>query len=393
MRAWKQALIGAAALAAAPAAFADPALDPYVMFGFNRYSGNLYRYDFADSHLSNIGTVRLGNTEVRNVNAAAYIPGYQNIFAFWTDTSVSKVKLLYVNTLTAQAAEVASEMEGGAITGATSALTANGWEVFGIQLSKISPPFTISGSININPNNSPQNEFVLTKEDGTQITRDDLHQNAPVGGGGVLFEGSATFIHVKPKGNGNQNTLLIDGQPFILTNANTYDFSGNMVVRLYNDQIHSNGKAMGKWWITISAGTASSGENVAVGTPDRLIKIDHKTGAVIELDSISREYNGLATTDGVNFYATYGDKLYHLYYNGVEVIETLVGTLAKPYQLGLEFAGPNLYGFEVIHDNLVPVNPADATVGTSMNLGAQELGTIVFTPASSVPAWSTLGCD
>ena len=34
-----------------------------------------------------------------------------------------------------------------------------------------------------------------------------------------------------------------------------------MTVRLFNDQVNGNGKAMGKWWLDISAGSAFVLEN------------------------------------------------------------------------------------------------------------------------------------
>jgi len=117
----------------------------------------------------------------------------------------------------------------------------------------------IEGEININPNNSPHNEFSLTLADGTEITRDDLTQDY----GGCSGE-AAIHVHVKPKGNGNQNSLIRDGEPYPLVNANTYDIyneSGEqMNVTLYNDHINPQGKAMGHWWIAINATNATINE-------------------------------------------------------------------------------------------------------------------------------------
>ena len=69
---------------------------------------------------------------------------------------------------------------------------------------------TLSGSLGINPNNSPDNEFVLIKPDGTTITRDDLagdtteYDSAPC----VYYDGPAILVHVKPKGNGSRQSPL-----------------------------------------------------------------------------------------------------------------------------------------------------------------------------------------
>ena len=116
---------------------------------------------------------------------------------------------------------------------------------------------SISGKININPNNSDQNEFVMIPPDGKTITRDDLTEDY------AGYRGDALSVHVKPHGNGNQNDLLVDGKPYPLANANVYDISAmKMTVEIYNDKI-KNGKAMGKWWIQITAMNA----DIAVGKP------------------------------------------------------------------------------------------------------------------------------
>jgi hypothetical protein len=106
----------------------------------------------------------------------------------------------------------------------------------------------VGGLININPNNSADHQFVLTLQDGNMVTRDQLTQDYPG------YTGPATCVFGKPKGNGNQNNLLVNGQVMSLLNANTYQISSSsMTVRLYNDKINAKGKAMGKWWISITA--------------------------------------------------------------------------------------------------------------------------------------------
>jgi Tfp pilus assembly protein PilX len=110
----------------------------------------------------------------------------------------------------------------------------------------------VSGVININPNNSAQSEFTLTLPGGGSVTRDDLHAN--YGG----YSGPATKVHVKPKGNGNQNGLTVDGEPYAVRNGTTYDItSASMTVNLFNDKADKNGKAMGKWYISIGATDAT----------------------------------------------------------------------------------------------------------------------------------------
>jgi hypothetical protein len=113
-----------------------------------------------------------------------------------------------------------------------------------------SPVFrgAIDGWVNINPNNSSDNEFSVETPGGT-INRDDLTQDS------AGYYGPATLVHVKPKGNGNQNNLTMNGELFTLFNSSTYDIAADdMTVWIKNDKINPQGKAIGKWWIWISSG-------------------------------------------------------------------------------------------------------------------------------------------
>ena len=122
----------------------------------------------------------------------------------------------------------------------------------------------IGGVININPNNNSDFEFEMILPDGYTITRDDLHSDDPIqhAGGGfhpdyLEYTGPAASVRLKPKGNGNQNSLTLAGQPYELENKNRYLItSPDMNVRLYNSKRNKQGKAMGKWWIEIDARSA-----------------------------------------------------------------------------------------------------------------------------------------
>ncbi len=127
-----------------------------------------------------------------------------------------------------------------------------------------------AGELNINPNNSTANEFRMRFPAQAQdpdvagdeflargeITRDDLHNNPAHDSNGVVYHGPVNFIHVKPKGNGNQNTFLVDGGVYPLENKNTYTFQpqelDGIMVKLYNDKV-KNGKCMGHWWIAVDS--------------------------------------------------------------------------------------------------------------------------------------------
>jgi Flp pilus assembly protein TadG len=98
-----------------------------------------------------------------------------------------------------------------------------------------------SGMININPGNNKQFEFYMELPDGSFITRDDLHADRT-----TEYTGKVTKIWLKPKGNANQNSLIVDGQPYDLKNARVYSISSDdLSLHLYND----NEQGMGKWWL------------------------------------------------------------------------------------------------------------------------------------------------
>jgi hypothetical protein len=117
---------------------------------------------------------------------------------------------------------------------------------------------TMGGRININPNNSSDNEFLMILPDGFSVTRDDLKSNSPkthagFASSGLEYTGPVSSVMVKPKGNGNQNGLIVDGAPYSLLNKNRYTItSSSMTAHLYNDN-QKNGKAMGKWYVEITA--------------------------------------------------------------------------------------------------------------------------------------------
>lgn len=114
----------------------------------------------------------------------------------------------------------------------------------------------IGGKLNLNPSNSPNNEFVMKTTDGTVITRDDLHRTTAVDSQGTFWQGTATYLKVRPKGNGNQNTLTVNDVAYQMANSTVYEITGEEIqVRVYNDHI-KNSKAMGHWWIDTESGCA-----------------------------------------------------------------------------------------------------------------------------------------
>ena len=372
----------------AAAAFGQDTASPtdgMVLYGVNRERGDLIRHDFGSGATTTVGIVTAGQRSLVGIDAAAYVPGFQNLYAFWLDPTSNKSKLVYVDLETAEGT-VTHELEGGKIAGATAVKdpTTGQWTVYGAQLAELPKSFTVAGNLNINPNNSPQNEFTLTKGNGATITRDHLHSSTSTNARGEFYVGEATYIRVKPKGNGSQNGLIIDGKPFNLQNSNTYILTGNMQVRVYNDHL-KNGKAMGHWWLEITGGTAHWVEDVDKTHPNRLVKVNHQDGVVTELMVLSRGYDSLASSDGLTFLATHDNRLYRL--DPLAGTETVLGSLAYNDVPGLEMCKTALTGFESLGDHLYRLSPTDGrTQSSPMGVGARDLGTIVYVEKSEDPA-------
>ena len=75
------------------------------------------RYDFAGRTRTSIGTLRdSAGSPLTGIDAGAYVPSFQNIFAFWTDAADGQNKLVYVDCETASATVIADNLDGGRIT-------------------------------------------------------------------------------------------------------------------------------------------------------------------------------------------------------------------------------------------------------------------------------------
>jgi type II secretory pathway pseudopilin PulG len=106
----------------------------------------------------------------------------------------------------------------------------------------------IGGLINLNPSNNSDFSFDMTTTTNQQITRGDLLAN----GNSYTFNGTVKYIRFRPKGNGGQTTLTLNGQTYDLKNKHTYELRGNAIrVSLYNSH-SNNGHAMGKWYLDIA---------------------------------------------------------------------------------------------------------------------------------------------
>jgi hypothetical protein len=370
----------------------DTALSNKSMFGINRDSGMLYRYDFSTGRLSTVGTCSTAGVAVTSISSGGYFPGFQQLFCLRsTDTNT---QMLYVDITSGKTTVVNNNVEGGKFTGACTVNTATvPYGLFGMQQAKIKPPSSITGSANINPNNSTQNEFTCQNGTTYTFTRDDLAaNNITLSDDGTFYSGPATWVHLKPKGNGNQNGLIINGSAYPLQNSNTYDFNGTMTVRVWNDKI-SKGKAMGHWWISIT-GQVYINNEVQVLTPNRIAKVDQKTGTVNELVTVSRSYTGLASTDGVTFYTGYGSDLYKIDTSTGTAVETKVGTVNTSKISRLDFVDSYLFAYNNDTLTMFPVSTTSGSLlGSPMNPGMGSIGAWVFTPLTQDPTITAANYD
>ena len=392
----------------------DPQINSSSMFGLRLPTGSLWRYDFSTSKKTWINYVRDVETGqvLTNVRAAGYFnemppnhPGFQQIHAFWLDPADSHSKVLHVDIETAEARLTGIDLGEGTVTGAEAVVEDDGirhWHIYGLQSSVQPPqPKAVEGMANLNPNNSPDNEFNMVTP-GKTYTRDDLHKDAPVNEQGVLYSGPASSVYFKPKGNGNQNSLILNGEPYYLSNGKGYEFTDTLTVTVFNDHV-KNTKAMGHWWIGIDAQTATVTEDgTTIVTPPEpytptssLFSIHTETGLATTIFEMGRQYNGLASNDGgETFYAvTTSGILYRI--DPVAKTETAIGSTGMGAGVTeLEFVGSTLYAFDTQPDRLFPIDTATgAKIGTGANLSLGDIGGMVFMPNDEVPAKEYVAFD
>ncbi len=148
-------------------------------------------------------------------------------------------------------------------------------------------PPAIEGDVNLNPNNKDDFEFEMDGFDANgnpmKVTRDDLLAS----NGKFTYQGTASQIRFRPKGNGNQNGIILNGKPYRLSNSNTYlivvlrdPTTGELyqiVVKIYNRK--QKGNAMGQWWMSLKTPPGPTVELYIVepgpaGSGDKLIKVN-----------------------------------------------------------------------------------------------------------------------
>lgn len=392
----------------------DPTIEESSMFGVRMSSGRFWRYDFVTDTKTSVGYVRdvKTGTILTGIRGAAYFPsmppgypGFQQIHGFWLDPNDSHSKVVHVDVETGESKLTGIDLGEGMVRGATavtSSTTATHpdgttyeqliWRVFAMQ--DVPEPETIpaaDGMANLNPNNSANYEFTMTTPTGT-YTRDHLHKNTETDEHGVFYEGTAGYVRFSPKGNGNQNSLILNGEPFLLSNGSVYEFEGDLLVRVFNDHI-KNTKSMGHWWIGMDAVTCTVKQDgvVILSPPEpwvptsRLFALHTETGLSTTTMELKRLYKGLATNDGgATFYTASGSNLYRI--DPAAKTETLVGNTLLSDITGLKFVGTTLFAFDDSPDKLFAVDHnTGSIIGTGAYLGITDLGGIVFMPSSEVP--------
>jgi hypothetical protein len=110
----------------------------------------------------------------------------------------------------------------------------------------------VEGTLNVNPDNSVRNAFTLKLPDGALITEADLRR-----GGFVGYSGAVARVTVKPKGNSDDNMLVVDGAPYPLRNGETYEITGPAVEAVLYHAADGSARPAGQWWLRIAASNAA----------------------------------------------------------------------------------------------------------------------------------------
>ncbi len=421
--------------------------DGKVLYGINRDSGQLFRYGFDAQWPSNVGVITDadGNT-MAGIDASASIPGHQNIYGFWTDPDEGLVHLVYVNAETAAGTPVGDDLGQGQVTGATAAQVAFvddhdhddhdddddghdddhddddehddddhghgshgdddddhghhdddddhgdhdddddddhgdhdddddedddddddhhhhahdeaalGWSLFAVQ------------TLETEPDDDDDDH----EDHGHGNDDDGVDDDNPGNSDGVNEHGQGHGAH---DGDGDDDHGHDDGHDDHDGDDDDHDDHADHDEDDHDD--HADDDEHGD-------DDDDEHESASV-TGYRLIQVDHHSGDVTELMTLSRSYDGLATTDGLTFMGTSGSDLYLI--DPVAQTETLVGASGLDEMFGLEFADSTLIGFENVGDRLVPVDVTTGSqLGSPVNIGASNLGTIVFMNASVDPA-------
>jgi hypothetical protein len=124
-------------------------------------------------------------------------------------------------------------------------------------------------------------------------------------------------------------------------------------------------------------------DDAQVDPAARLVHVNTQTGAMAQIMTLGRVYDGLAASPTSRFYATCGQELYRL--DPIEQTETLLGTLPAADMFGAEFAGYTMCGFAIVDDQLYPIDTNGYLLDVPIDLGATDLRSIVFMRSADEP--------
>ncbi len=122
----------------------------------------------------------------------------------------------------------------------------------------VSDGMALSGRININPKNAKRFRFGLKTPYGV-ITRRQLARGTfPDGAGGTTdrYDGPATWLRLRPKGDGDQNELTANGVTYPVDNGTLYTIKPTNTGDMLTVHLYMDAAGMGDWWIEVSSTTA-----------------------------------------------------------------------------------------------------------------------------------------
>ena len=377
-------------------------LNDFALYGVDGQTESLYRYEFVSQSGSPIGQIRRADNGavMSGIKALAYVPGHQNIFGFWNDPADGLTKMAYINVDDATANIYPTHFGAGPITGATALKSyvsaalptqkpTNFDERAAHRIYAIQNFVTISGKVNVDPTGGNQAEFLLTKPDGSTLTRQQLNDQTKIDPmTGTAEYTDAVEVRFKPKGTGNQNGLSVNGASYSVDNTHLYVIHGPLLkVRVWNDDV-KGGKPMGDWWFELLSGAAviedwgtlgsKQSSTTASSVYGAIIRVDPATGVAEQVMNLSRLYDGLAGQVSTRLYAVAAGRVYLL--DTVAKTETALSNILGYTNVeALENAGSRLYGFTTLDKKLLPISMTNGSLNaTAIGIGDVKLRSQVF---------------
>lgn len=190
----------------------------------------------------------------------------------------------------------------------------------------------------------------------------------------------------------NQTEIVDFIRDYVDTDTNTVVLDENQVIYLFElgtTNLYSSAADFQDLvvLVTLAHDPSELAENDddddAAAPAARLVRVNTLTGALEQIMTLDREYDGLAASPTSRFYATLGSEIYQL--DPIDQTETLRGTLAASDMKGLEFAGATMCGFTVIGNELIPIDMYGSALDDPFSIGTTNLRTITFMRTADEP--------